>query len=189
MAPHTWRSCALQPSLCDRPFAAYGRGVGLLRHRRSNKRSKISRVGRHFPRVPLRESFLPCASGVVLVGVELVGSPDATPHPHGCLLGRDPSSRPHSPSSFAQIVGSRRSPLGLGSDHSTTSHLRAFMYTTSCSRASRTLAERHGVTGRGFEFIRTRFRSPRRRISLIQAFRHFVHHHVYHSSLLDSQAE
>ena len=36
---------------------AYGRGVGLLRHRRSNKRSKISRVGRHFPRVPPRESF------------------------------------------------------------------------------------------------------------------------------------
>ena len=38
-------------------ISAYGRGVGLLRHRRSNKRSKISRVGRHFPRVPPRESF------------------------------------------------------------------------------------------------------------------------------------
>ena len=47
-----------QQSLRDRPFAAYGRGVGLLRHRHSNKRSKISRVGRHFPRVPPRESFL-----------------------------------------------------------------------------------------------------------------------------------
>ena len=39
-------------------ISAYGRGVGLLRHRRSNKRSKVSRVGRHFPRVPPRESFL-----------------------------------------------------------------------------------------------------------------------------------
>ena len=44
-----------------------------------------------------------------------------------------------------------------------------------------------GVTGRGFEFIRTRSRSPRRRVCLIQAFHHFVHHVLYHSSLLDSQ--
>ena len=85
------------------------------------------------------------------------------------LLGRDPSSRPHFPFPFAQIVGSRRSPSGLGSDHSTISQLM-HSRSTPGSRSSRSPAERHGVIGCGFEFIRTLSRSPRRRISLIQAF-------------------
>ena len=60
--------------------------------------------------------------------------------------------------------------LELGGSPSQFMHPRS----TPGSRSSLSPAERHGVIGCGFEFIRTLSRSPRRRISLIQAFRHFA---------------
>ena len=51
---HVWR----QPSFVGRPVTAYGRGVGLRRHRHSNQRSKLVGQCPHFPRVPHREFHL-----------------------------------------------------------------------------------------------------------------------------------
>ena len=98
-------------------------------------------------------------------------SSEASPHLLPFTRSGSLFEAPFPPFPFAQIVGSRRSPSGLGSDHSTSSQ---FMHSrsTSGSRSSRSPAERHGVIGCGFEFIRTLSRSPRRRISLIQALRH-----------------